>query len=86
LQAVENDTTYGDWYLPSMEELLILYQNKAIIDLTAVANGGSPISAVNHWRSYEISQDQANFVNFFKGSYGWDTKNRCKRIRATRSF
>ncbi len=34
LQVTEAGKTYGDWYLPSKEELILMHQNKALINNT----------------------------------------------------
>ncbi len=41
LQITEGRKTYGDWLLPSIEELDLMYKNRAIIDHTALENEGS---------------------------------------------
>jgi hypothetical protein len=70
---------YSDWYLPSQDELLILYAQKDVI-------GG--ISG-QYWTSTEspsngVNNAQAvNFVTF--GAYGTD-KDYLVKVRAIRSF
>ncbi len=54
LQITEGGKTYSDWYLPSKEELNIMYQNKATIDATAIVNGGSGFASNYYWSSTEV--------------------------------
>ena len=55
LQITEGGKTYNDWYLPSKEELNLMYQNKATIDATATSNGGSGFASAYYWSSTESS-------------------------------
>jgi hypothetical protein len=87
LQITEGGTTYGDWYLPSTYELDLMDQNKALIDVTALANGGSGFSNVAYWSSSEISSDQAWVWLFdfgFKTNY--DKFDDDYGVRAVRAF
>ena len=59
LQVTEGGKTYGDWYLPSKDELNLMYQNKATITATAVANGGSGFVIIDYWSSTEASNFSA---------------------------
>lgn len=68
---------YSDWYLPSKDELNLLYLNKSII-------GG--FAADFYWTSTENYVDQADNQNFTNGSQWSDLKVANHRVRAIRSF
>ncbi|MCB0850893.1 MAG: DUF1566 domain-containing protein [Bacteroidetes bacterium] len=53
LEITEGGVAYGDWYLPSVAELTLMYNNKATINATAVANGGSNFASSSYWSSEE---------------------------------
>ena len=86
LQITEGGTTYGDWYLPSKEELDLMYQNKATIDATAGANGGSGIASDYYWSSTEHNSNIAWTLYFDNGSQNFYGKNSPNRVRAVRAF
>lgn len=87
-EVMENNTTYGDWYLPSLEELKLMYQQKDVIDSVAVANGGSALSESFYWSSTEVEADneQAWSYNFLAGSSSDTYKYTSSYVRAIRSF
>ncbi len=86
LQITEGGKTYGDWYLPSKEELNLMYQNKAVIDATAGANGGSGFAYAPYWSSTEKSNGFAWLQYFDKGSQYYSEKDITIRVRAVRAF
>ncbi len=87
LQITEGGKTYGDWYLPSKEELNLMYQNKATIDATAVANGGSSFASVYYWSSTEHNISSVWVQIFDSGMHGNSSKNTTtNRVRAVRAF
>lgn len=86
LQVTEGGKTYGDWYLPSKEELDLMYQNKATIDATAVANGGSGFASAYYWSSTEINNGFAWELYFGNGAQLNDLKLYALRVRAVRAF
>jgi hypothetical protein len=86
-EITEKGITYGDWYLPSKGELNLMYENKTIIDSTALANSGSVFTTTGHyWSSTEYS-DQAAWSQYFKTGYqDMDWKYSTYRVRAVRAF
>jgi len=88
LQITEGGTTYGDWYLPSKEELNLMYQNKATIDATATTNGGSGFVSAFYWSSTEIDNYYV-WEQYFGGSgsqYDEEKYYDDRHVRAIRAF
>ncbi len=79
----------GDWYLPSKEELFIMYQNKSIINASAIANGGVAFNVNNfYWSSTE---DVTNYnvswsCSFSTGSVSVISKQLSGYVRPIRTF
>jgi hypothetical protein len=70
--------TYTDWYLPSKDELNLLYRNKAII-------GG--FSTNGYWSSSETDMNDAWSQNFNSGTQvSFNKNNTTNATRAIRSF
>ncbi|NGZ90176.1 Lcl C-terminal domain-containing protein [Psychroflexus maritimus] len=86
--VTEGGVTYGDWYLPSKKELDLMYQNKATIDATAGANGGSGFASAYYWSSTEHASNNqlARRLDFGNGGWFASHKNTNHRVRAIRSF
>ena len=77
---------YSDWYLPSKEELNLMYHNKATIDEIANANGGGSFASFLYWSSTEISDHNAWLQNFNIGTQHFTGKNVTYYVRAVRAF
>jgi hypothetical protein len=87
LQITEGGKTYGDWYLPSKAELYLVCQNKATINATATANGGTALQEHNYWSSTEVDNSNAWTVLFLIDTPVSVTKNNFgHRVRAIRAF
>ena len=86
LQLTEASKTYGDWYLPSRQELLLMYNNKTTIYATSTANGGWGLASEKYFSSTEFSSNSAWYVDFLNGAEGTDSKSQSFRVRAVRSF
>ncbi len=90
LEITEGGKTYGDWYLPSKAELMLMYQNKAIIDSTASAHGGAAFGTTaptHYWTSTEHGTYYTWRVPFDTGVPDYQqTKSFFDRVRAVRAF
>lgn len=87
LQQTQNYKSYGDWYLPSEDELYLMYQNRTAINNTAALYAGStPFAAAIYWSSKEYNNTLARYVNFSNGNVGSATKGQHYRVRAVRTF
>ncbi len=86
LQVTEGGKTYGDWYLPSKQELNLMYQNRAIIDATATTNGGAAFASDYYWSSTELNSSFAWYYDFGSGGSLDPTKSNSYRVRAVRAF
>ena len=90
LQITEGGKTYGDWYLPSKEELNLMYQNRAIIDSTATTNGGSSFSSLSYWSSTEGVYLTLNNLAWFQYNDGLQDMGNKESdqflVRAVRTF
>ena len=86
LQITEGGKSYGDWYLPSKQELNLMYQSKATIDATALANGGSGFASAYYWSSSEYYIGDAWRQHFDGGYQSFNGKYDSDRVRAVRAF
>ena len=81
-----NEITYSDWFLPSKDELNQMYTNKATINTTAVANGGSNFADSYYWSSTENDNYLAWLQLFNNGTQNHFYKNLPYYVRAVRAF
>ncbi len=86
--SITNNISYGDWYLPSLNELLIMYQNRLIIDTTATANGGEFFNNASYWTSnYYGGNNSARYIDFSNGTATLSALyDVTLKVRAIRSF
>ncbi len=62
-------SSYGtDWYLPTLEELRVIYNNKSTINSTLSANGYTTLGTGYYWSSTKNSLDGTAYGIYF--SYG----------------
>jgi hypothetical protein len=77
---------YTDWFLPSKEELNQMYLNKATINTTALANGGSNFPNYYYWSSTENASNNVWLQYFASGFQTKLNKNTTYYVRAVRAF
>lgn len=88
LTITEGGIIYDDWYLPSKKELSLINQNKAIIETTAIQNGGTALSNDFYWSSTE-STDSTAWSRFFGSDDSYQLEGQKKEmshVRSIRSF
>lgn len=74
-----------DWYLPSIHELRLMYQNIGQGNSLGLGNVGGFASA-SYWSSTENTTNVSWYENFTNGSQNFFTKNATSRVRAVRAF
>ncbi len=77
---------YTDWFLPSILELVLIYQNQAIINEGSVANDGTSMSGGWYWSSTEASNTHAWSTCLCSGSPSKGSKTNSDSARAIRAF
>ena len=80
-------SNYGTgWYLPTLNELEMIYNNKSTINSTLSANGYTTLGTGYHWSSAENYHDTAYGLNFSSGNSYDDYKNYTHDVRAVLAF
>lgn len=82
---------YSDWYLPSIMELALMFDEQMTIRQTAIANGGSAFADINsgisYWSSTEGNAVNAAWVfNFNLDSQLTNAKSNVLSVRCVRAF
>ena len=81
----------GDgWYLPSRDELLLIYENRVAVNNGLVEKGRNKMSQTFHWSSSEMENELAWGCGFsedsFLGGNGYDEKHLNESLRAVCAF
>lgn len=78
---------FTDWFLPSKDEAIEMYNNIAAINATASVNGGADFdTGVLYWTSSEFDADRAYDIYFFNGVSEATLKLNYFSVRAIRAF
>ncbi len=83
----------NDWYLPAIDELSLLWQNRFNVNRTLSGNSSSAtiVGAVElrynwYWSSTEYTSTDTWLFDFFAGKQDNDAKNGTYYVRAVRKF
>jgi hypothetical protein len=76
----------NDWYLPSIDELKLLYQEREWIDDSLIVYNGTRFENTTYWSSTQDSADKAKSVSFGNGLTKSSYKVSVNKVRAIRAF
>lgn len=74
------------WYLPAIDELSLLYQNRYAVNKALDTQSAAEIPNSNHWSSTERSSSSGYYFSFSDGHASNGTKTSLYRVRAIKSF
>jgi hypothetical protein len=81
------DGGFTDWYLPSIDELSILWHNRFHVNNALNAGGFTLLSnTAGYWSSTELSASNAFYFDFFRGNADFIGKTSPGSVRAVRAF
>ena len=83
---ISEDTLINDWYLPSTDELELLYQEREWIDDSLTVYNGARFKNTTYWSSTQSGADKAISVSFGNGSTKSSYKVSVNEVRAIRAF
>ena len=76
----------SDWYLPALDELIKIFQNRWDIAQGITNASGTTLSLTSYWSSMEYDMDVAWLFSFARGYVANDLKNTTHYVRAVRKF
>jgi hypothetical protein len=86
-----NGGSFDDWYLPAVDEINILFNNRFTTNPSLSSAGGTQIefnliSTPTYWTSNETDATNSVIYTLNTGSTGSVLKNALRRVRAIRKF
>ena len=77
---------FSDWFLPSRDELNVLYVNRELVNETAIENDGTVLEGTEYWSSSLQTGNTVFIQNFIAGNQFGDFENSLYNVRAIRAF
>lgn len=82
-----NQISYGDWYLPSKDELKLIYNNSTLISHLSIQNGGNSLNVnESYWSSTEFDVGKAFSQKLNNASQSAELKSEEFYVRPVRRF
>ena len=79
--------SYSDWFLPSIDELSLVEQNKEIISQVSVEQGGQALEDTEYWSSSESTTNTVFVENLSDGGpFAEFKEGNTANVRAIREF
>ena len=79
-------TLGAGWYLPSIDELYLLFNNRFITNKALRNSSSTLLTTPTYWSSTEYTFDRALVLNFGTGSSSSSSKGNAQVVRAIKSF
>ena len=76
----------SDWYLPALDELIKIFQNRWDIAQGIATASGTQLAFADYWSSSETNASSARYFNFDYGSTSIKNKSNTFYVRAVRKF
>jgi hypothetical protein len=76
----------SEWYLPSIDELNLLWHNRFHANQALSAGGLTLLSYANYWSSTEFNATDARYFWFVNGTANTTNKTNNNSVRAIRAF
>lgn len=76
----------NDWYMPSIQELSLLWNNYFTVASSLTQITGAQLLSTYYWSSSEYCADYGWYIDFTNGNTDYNYKTNATNVRAIRSF
>lgn len=76
----------NDWYMPSIQELSLLWNNYFTVASSLTQINGAQLLSTYYWSSSEYCADYGWYIDFTNGNTDYNYKTNATNVRAIRAF